>query len=350
MEPHSWSPKATANGIDKKRHVFLDEEDTNKGCKRACVEPFQRPMGLDALSDLNSFMPSWEAKTGTMYPSFQFTETASELTNSLEVHSPTPFKVEPSILDSAHLLSNHGEVFGASHSAGGGALTSIANLPFMFPDPGFGAQTLGPGSSTPAVTNMSQHNDDEYLLFPLNPHDYQIQQVNNLGVSCGTDLCDSNTDLWANSAASLSHHPNSSPQEWLQYLTPVQSQNIEMSCFPANVENSTVETGIKTGLSTEWSCMDNEVNLLESESTMNVEMETTCPTPGASESSITAMNSGKPGRPLKPHGVSSLSSNLLTELTACDKVSDSESIIELSAVPQYDACFGVVSHRRLTSD
>jgi hypothetical protein len=350
MEPHSWSPKATAKDIDKKRHLSLDEEDTNKGCKRACVEPFRRPMGLDALSDLNSSMPSWEAKTGTMHPPFQSTETASELTNSLEVHSPTPFEVEPSIHDSAHMLSNHGKVFGASHGACGGALTSIANLPFMFPDPGLGTQTLGPRPSHPAVMNMSQHDDDEYLLFSLNPHDYQIQQVNDLDVSCGTDLCDSNTDLWANSTASLSHHPDSSPQERLQYLTPVQSQNIEMTCFPANVENGEVETGIKTEFSTEWPYMNNEVDFLESESTTNLEMEIKCPTPGTSESSIAAMDSGKPGRPLKPHGVSSLFSNLLTELNACDKVSDSESIIELSAVPQYDACFGVVSHRRLTSD
>jgi hypothetical protein len=294
MERHS---------IGKKRHVFLDEEDTNKGCKRVCEEPFRRLTGLDASSDFSNPMGPWEAKIGTMYPYFQLTETASELANSLDVHPPTPFKAEPSIHDSAHLLSNRGEVFGTSHSAAGVALPSTANLPFIFPDTGFGAQSLGPGPSTPVVTNMIQHNDDEYFLVPLNPHDYQIQQLNDLEVSWGTDLYDSYTDLWANSAASFSYQPDLSPQERLEYLPPLQSQSVGITCFPTNVEEGTVEAGMEMRLSTDWPCVNNEVNLLKSESTTSVEMRSKCQTSATSESSITAMDSGKPGRPLRLSGV-----------------------------------------------
>lgn len=364
MEQRSWSPVATHHGIDKKRHISLDREDTNRGSKRVCVEPVWGPMGFDSSSNLDN---SWEAEPSTIHPYFQLPDTASELINSLEAHSPSRFTTEQSIHDSAHLLSNHGQVFGASHSAAGCALPSIASLPFVFPDTGctllsianlpfrfldtrLSRQTLDLGPSIPAVTNTSQYDDNEYLSFPLNTHDNQIQQANDLGHGWGTDLSDSNTDLWANPAASLSHHPNSSPQETFQYLTPVQSQSTDMVCFPANVGESTAGVDIKTEVSTEWSYMENTVHLVESESIIKAETESRPHTPNASESSITSLDSGESGKPKKLHGVSSPSYNLLKELNACDKVSDLEPIIELPHVPQYDACFGVVSHPRLTCD
>jgi hypothetical protein len=68
-----------------------------------------------------------------------------------------------------------------------------------------------------------------------------------------------------------------------------------MSCLPANVENGEVEMGIKTEFSTEQPYVDNEVDFLESESTTDLEMEVKCITPDPSESSIAAMDSGKPG-------------------------------------------------------
>lgn len=311
MEQRNWSPMATANGIDKKRHISLDREDTNKGSKRVCVEPLWGPMGLGSSSDLDN---SWEAEPSTMHPYFQSPDTASELINSLEAHSPSRLTTEQSIHDSAHLLSNHGQVFGASHSAVGCALPSIASLPFVFPDTGctllsianlpirfldtrLSRQTLDLGTSIPAVTNTGQYDDNEYLSFHLNTHNNQIQQVNDLGLGWGTDLWNSNTDLWANPAASLSHHPNSSPQETFQYLAPVQSQNTDMVCFPANVGKSTVEMDVKTEVSTEWSYNENTVHLVESETIINAEMESRPHTPNASESSITSLDSGESGKP-----------------------------------------------------
>lgn len=322
MEQRSWSPMATTNGIDKKRHISLDREDTNRGSKRVCVEPVWGPMGFDSPSNLDN---SWEAEPSTIHPYFQFPDTASELINSLEAHSPSRFTTEQSIHDSAHLLSNHGQVFGASHSAAGCALPSIASLPFL--DTRLSRQTL---PSIPAVTNTSQYDDNEYLSFPLNTHDNQIQQVNDLGLGWGTDLWDSNTDLWADPAASLSHHPNSSPQETFQYLTPVQSQSTDMVCFPANVGESIVGMDIKTEVSTEWSYMENTVHPI-------LQM----PQNPALRLSIVVSQGSLSSSP---------SYNLLKEPNAYDKVSDLEPIIELPHVPQYDACFGVVSHPRLTCD
>lgn len=339
MERRSWSLMATANGIDRKRHISLDREDTNKDCKRVHVGPFRGPMGLASSSDFDN---SWKAEPSTMHPYFQSTETTSELFNSLKAQSPTRFTAEKSIHDSAHLVSNHGQVFGTSHSTTGCA-------PLMFLDTGLSTQTLGPsGPSTPAVLSMSQYDDNGYPSFHPNTHDDQIQQVNDLGFGWGTDLFDSSTDPWANPAASLCHHPDSGPQERLQYFTPFQSQSTDMTCFPANVENSAVETGVKTGVSTEWTYMKNKAHLAESESITNAEMESRNRSPATSESSNTALDSGQSEKHLKLHGVSSASTNLLTELTTCDKMPDLESMIELPSVPQYDACFGVVSHRQST--
>lgn len=321
MERRSWSLMATANGIDRKRQSSLDREDTSKGCKRVCVEPFRDPM----LASSSDFDNPCETKASTMHSYLQSTETASELINSLEAQSPTQFMAEQSIHDSAYLFSNHGQVFGA--------------------DTGLSAQTLGPGPSTAAVLSRSQHDDNGYLPSHLNTHNDQIQQVNDCGLGWETDLFGSSTDLWANPAASLSHYPNSGPQEMLQYFTPVQSQSTDITCFPANVENSAVETGIWAGVSTEWTCMKDIAHLVEPESITNAEMERRHHSPAASESSITALDSGNLGKPLKLHGISSPSTNLLTELNAYDKVPDLESMIELPPVPQYDACFGVVSHR-----
>ena len=349
MERHSWSLKATANGSGKRRHAFLNEEDMNKGCKRVCVEPFRPLIGLDASSELSNPMRPCEARIGTMHPYSQVAETAPELTNRLDVHPPTLSKVEPSIHGSAHLLSSRGQYFGTSHSAAGVALPSIGNFPFIFPDTGFGAQTWGPGPSTPAVMNMSHHNDGEYLLAPLHPHDYQIQLRKDLEVSWSPDHYDSNTDLWPDSAASFSHQPDLSTQERPQCLPPLQSQNVGMACSPTNVKDSTVEASMEMRLSTEWPCVNNEVNRLKSESTTNVEIWSDCQTSATPESSITAMDSGKPGRSPRPNGVFSPSSNLFTELHAHDEKSDSESFVGLSAPPEYDACFGVVSHRHLIS-
>ena len=95
----------------------------------------------------------------------------------------------------------------------------------------------------------------------------------------------------------------------------------------------------------EWTYMKNIPQPVESESVMNLETESRYQTPTTSESSIMALDSAKPGKPLKIQGTSSPSSSLLTELNECDQVSDLESVVELPPVPQYDACFGVVSHR-----
>ena len=116
MERNSWSLSLTANEVGKKRHVLLDEEDTKQGCKRVCVEPLWPPIGLDASSDFSNPISPWDANIGTLHPYFHFTDTASELTNSLDAHSPAPFKAESSIHDSAQPLSNGGD---------------IADMPFM---------------------------------------------------------------------------------------------------------------------------------------------------------------------------------------------------------------------------
>lgn len=116
-----------------------------------------------------------------------------------------------------------------------------------------------------------------------------------------------------------------------------------------NVENNSVKTGIKTEGSTEWTCMKNKAHLVESELITNAERKSRHHSPATSESSIMALDSGKPGKPLNLHGVLGTSTNLLTELKACDEVPDPESLIELPPVPQYDACFGVVSHQQSSS-
>lgn len=286
MEQHGWSLEVTTNEFGKRRHVLLDEEETRKGCKRVCVEPFQGPIGLEASSDFCNPIPSWEAQIGTMYPYFQLTEMA---TNSLDAHLPTTFMAEPAIHNSADLLSNGGEVFGTGHRAAGVALTSITNMPLMFPDTGIGAQALGPGPSTPAVTNMSQQNADEDPWALFNQQDYQIQQLNHFEGSWGTYPYDPDTDFWVNSAASFGRQPDLSP---LQYLPPIQSQSVGMTFFPTNFENSTLEAGIETGLS-EWPCMNNKANPLESELTANMETQSKCQNPATSESSIMASSSGK---------------------------------------------------------
>lgn len=243
MEGCSSSLMATANGINRKRHISLDREDTNKGCKRVRVEPFRGPMGLASSWDYDH---SWEAEPSYMQPNFQSTETALELINSLKAQSPKRFTAEQFVHDSADLISNQGQVFGASHSTTGCTLPSIASFPFMFLNTGLSTQTLGPRPSTPTVMSMSQHNDSGYLSFHPNTH--QIQQVNDLGFDWGTDLSSSSTNPWANPAASPSHQPNSGPQERLQYFTPVQSQSPDTTCFPANVENSEAKTGMQTGV------------------------------------------------------------------------------------------------------
>ena len=340
MERHNCSVVVTANDIGQKRHIFLDEEDTERGCKRVCVKPSRCPVGFDTSSDFSNPIPPQEANFGPIHPYFPFTETASELTNSLEVHSPVPFMVEPSLYDTAHLLRNGGEVLGTGHSAADVELTSLANMPFMYTDTGIAAQTLGPEPNTAVLMNMSQHNDNKDPLTPLNPQVYQIQQLNDLESSWGTGFYDLNTDFRVKSAASFGHQSDLSP---IQYLPPIQGQAVGMTCFPTNAENSTLVAGIETGFSAEWPYMNNEVNLSESEPVTNVEMQSKLQSPATSESSVLSSNSGKPGRPFGASGVISLISNHLTVSDACDEVPDSESIVELSAVPKYDACFGVVS-------
>lgn len=150
MEQRSWSLMATA--INRKRHISLDMEDLNKGCKRVCVEPFRDPMGL--VSSL-SFENSWEAKPNIMNPHFQSTKTASELISGLKAQSPTLFMAEPFTHDSAHPVSDHGQVFRPSHSEMGCALRSTASLPIVVPDTGFITQTPGPEPSAPAVLSES---------------------------------------------------------------------------------------------------------------------------------------------------------------------------------------------------
>ncbi|KAF7508204.1 hypothetical protein GJ744_009501 [Endocarpon pusillum] len=307
MEPHSWSLEMTANDIGKKRNVCLDEDHTERCCKRVCAEPFSNPI------------PPWEAKTGNMHAYSQFTETASNLTNNLDFHSPAPFRTEPYFYDTAYLLPNGGEVPGTSHSAADFELTSLANMTFMYPDTtGIAAQTLGPGPNTAALIDMSQHNDDEDPLTPLNRQGYQIQQLNDLESSWGTEFYDLNTSFWVKSTASFGNQLDLSP---IQYLPPIQSQAVGMTCFPTNAENSTLVAGIETGLSTERPYMNNEVNFLESELTMNVEIQSKLQSPVTSESSMLASNSVP---------------------DVCDEVPDPDSVMELSAAPKYDACFGVV--------
>jgi hypothetical protein len=202
--------------------------------------------------------------------------------------------------------------------------------------------TLGLGPST----SPSQYYDNEYLSPHPNLHHHQIHKVNGPGFSWGTDLWGSSADNWATYAAPLSrHHLDSSPQERPQWLTPIQSEDTDMACFPTNAESTLFETGIKTGGSTKWTCLKNIAHHEESESVTNVKMESRHHTPITSESSITALDSVDTGNSLNSHGLSSPSSNLLTERTACDDVPDLEPAVELPPVPQYDACFGVVSHR-----
>lgn len=331
MESCSSSLMATDNGINRKRHVSLDKEDADKGSKRVCVEPFRGPMGLASSSDYDN---SWKAEPSYTHPDFQSIETALELINSFKAQSPTRFTAQQSVHDSADLISNHDQVFGASHSTTRCTLPSIASLPFMFLTTGLSTHTLGPRPSSPTVMSMSQHKDNGYLSF--HPDTHQIEQINNLEFGWGTDLSGSCKNPWANPAASPSHQPNSGPQERLQYFTSVQSQSPDTTCFPANVENSAAKTGMQTGVSTEWLCMENKAHLVESELITNADMKSRNHSPA----------SGKSGEPLKLHGVSSSYTNLLTELNAWDEVSDSEFMIEFPPVPQHDACFGVVGHRR----
>lgn len=351
---------ASANGSNKKRHVFLDREDTNTGCKRICVEPPRSPMGLDSPSDFNNI---YEVEPSTIFPNVQFIETASEPLNSLTAHPPTRFTAEQHTHGLAYPLSNYGQVFGASHSAAGCALPShsslfmfprsrgtllyIANMSFRFFDTELRAQTAGPSSSTLALLNTSQDND-ENLSFDFNTQTHQIQEVKDLGFIWGIDRFDPIINPWASAAASLSHHPESGPQEWLQHSAFAQTQSPETTFFPANIDNSVVETGIKTGIPTEWTCMENQVPLVDPGTFTNTEIESRHHGPTTSEFSTAALDSSNLGQSSRLRGVSTPSSIHLTELSACDEMHHLEPIIDLPEIPQYDACFGVVSHRQPT--
>ena len=83
MEQRSWSLMEIANGIEKKRHISLDSEETNKSNKRVCVEPFRDPMGFDSSLDLDNI---WEAEPSTIHPYFQYKDIASELFDSEETN------------------------------------------------------------------------------------------------------------------------------------------------------------------------------------------------------------------------------------------------------------------------
>ena len=301
MERHSWSLVAPgASSIDKKRPTdSLSDRDRNEGYKRVCVEPFRSSMWLDSPSDFAN-------------PYFQPTETASELIiDGLKTYSPTPFTAEESVHGLAHLLSNHGQVPGAAMANlpfispdTGNTVVSIANLPFSYPDTGPGVQALDAGLNNPALTDMSQHDDNEYLSFPLNMYNHQIQPENDLGFGWGTDFCDLNTNLWANSISSSSRHANSSPKERLQCLRPVQDQSIDVTYISANVENSMVETDTKATFSAEWPYVMDEVQVEKLESVLSPEMEDRYHPQTASGLGTTTLDGGMSGnQPLKLHRV-----------------------------------------------
>lgn len=112
---------ASADGVNKKRHVFEDRHDRSTGFKRICVEPFSSPMVLDLSSDVNN---CWEVESSKMHPYYQFIGNASEPLNSLTAHSPTRLTAVPYLQDSTYPLSNHSQAFGSSQNTAGSAFPS----------------------------------------------------------------------------------------------------------------------------------------------------------------------------------------------------------------------------------
>lgn len=118
--------------------------------------------------------------------------------------------------------------------------------------------------------------------------------------------------------------------------------------FPADVENGAIEMGgTDTGVSMGWTYTEETGGHVEEwESIAETEMKSRIDSPDILGSSRnTALEGGKLGKPLRLHGGSRPSSDLLMESDASDKVYDLEPMIENTHVPKYDACFGVVSHQ-----
>lgn len=223
-----------------------------------------------------------------------------------------------------------------------GSTPFIANLLCSYFDTVLRAQTPGPESYTTGVIHTSQYNDEDLSLDLIAPV-HQTQEVNDLRFGWRTDQFDLNTNHWANPAASLSHHPEPDPQEWLQQPTFALNQSAETSGFPINFENSLVETSTKAVISTELACMENQVRPGDSGTVTDMELEIGDQSPNTSKFRNTAPDSSNLEEPSRLHGVSS-SSIYSTEPNASDEVHNPESITEPPQISQYDACFGVVNH------
>ena len=311
MKLDGLTPMTAVNGIDKKRHTLLDEEDTNRDWKRVCLEPFGHSVGPDVSWGFNNSMATNDAQLSTM-----------------DSRSSISLKAKQSVYDSLEPNSNH-SVFGAD--------SSIADLSLPPQDSWFGSDLSSSGIDIPAMPNISQY-DKDFLWFPLDKHDYQIQEVNVSEVSQEIALYDSNTDRYVDPAVSPRHSPNASPQQRQEYLISAQSQNVETIPFQANLKSNTAETGIKLEFSPEWLHMNNKKILSEAQLTTSMEMDSRYSTSATPEPKETAVTRGK-SLELDKYS----NSDLLTQLNVCHGVSDVKPVAEFSAVPQCDACFGVVS-------
>ena len=193
------------------------------------------------------------------------------------------------------------------------------------------------------MIDTNQSNDGR-LSFNFGADLHQTQRINDFGFDQGIDLFHSSTNHWANPATSLIHNSKSELQEGLPHSVFAENQNAETNCFPVKSGISYVETGIETDHFTESTFMDNLVHPVGSETVTDREQEIGDQSSANSEFSNTPLNSNNLGESSRLHRISSPSSIYSTELSACDKTHEPESITELSHVAQYDSCFGVVSH------
>lgn len=222
-------------------------------------------------------------------------------------------------------------------------LTFIAKLSYRYSDTVLRAQTLASRSNTSAVMGVSQY-DHNSLSLDFTGHIYQAQHLNDLEFNWGTNLYELSANQSANPAVTLYHYSESGAQEYMQHPPSAQNQDAEISCVPVSPKKSIVETSITEVFSKEWTCMENQVHPLSSESPTNTEIESVHHSPTTSEFSNTALGSSNLGEPSGLCGGSTPSSTCLTDLNACDEVHKLEPITESPQFSQYDACFGVVSH------
>ena len=345
---------------NKKRHVFWDTEDTEgttTDFKRICLEPPRSPMGLDSSSNFNNI---WEVKPCNVFPDLQFIETASEPLNNLIALPSTQFTTNQYIHDAFSSLPNLAQIPEANHAATGCASPSYvcrscfqaamrkfifnANLSYRYFDTMLRAQTPLPEFYATAVKNSSQYNDN--ILSPgFTPQVTPPQQLNDLEYGWADDRIDLSINHWANPATPLRFYQDSSPHECPQHSTFAENQSVELNFLPGNFENTVFETGVRAGFSTEWTCMEDQMHPVVSETTAKIKIEIGDQSPHISENSKTALDSGNSQEPSSLHEVSSPSSSSGSMLlNPCDKVHDLKSITGLPPFSQYDACFGVVSH------